>query len=80
MRALGRNLIIEPIDEKVGLIIIPSKKPMYKRGKVLSIGEVKDSEVEVGDIVVYDCTGCTVEDGNDIIRYDMVLFIYEAYD
>ena len=80
MRALGRNLIIEPQEEKVGLIFIPNDKKTHKRGKVLSIGEVEDSEIEVGDTVIYDSTGCTVEDNLDIVRYEMVLFIYEAND
>ena len=80
MRALGRNVIIEPIEEKDGLIFIPNNKKTHKRGKVISIGEVEDSEVEVGDIVIYDSTGCTVEDNLDIVRYEMVLFVYETND
>ena len=80
MRALGRNIIIEPIEEKVGLIFMPNNKNTYRRGRVISIGEVKDSEVKVDDIIIYDSTGCTVEDNLDIVRYEMVLFIYEIND
>ena len=78
MKALGRNIVIEPMPEKVGSIFIPNKKNAHRRGRVLSIGEVKGSEVAVGDVVVYDCSGSTTDDdGNEVIRYSNVLFIYE---
>lgn len=59
MKAIGNNIVISPIEEKIendfGIIITSSldNNIRHKKGKVITCGD-KVSEVKDGDVVYYD--------------------------
>jgi co-chaperonin GroES (HSP10) len=57
MKLLGDRVLLEPIEEKSGIIqLLKPLKKNFKKGKVLSIGDSVDI-VKPGDIVSYEDYG-----------------------
>lgn len=86
MKAHGRKIVlkVEPINDKIGSIIMPEsavkKNVKTREGIVVSLGDDPDFdyEVEIGNKVLYDRSGELHEDdGVVLINKSALLYVRE---